>query len=64
MQETTAVGAAWLAGMRAGLYPDAAGFAESWALERRFEPRMEAKARDAAYAGWKDAVRRTLSGAR
>jgi glycerol kinase len=61
VQETTALGAAWLAGMRAGLYPDQAGFAQAWALERRFEPRMEKPARDAAYAGWKDAVRRTLT---
>ena len=36
--ETTALGAAWLAGMRAGLYPGPAEFARSWALDRRFEP--------------------------
>ena len=61
VQETTALGAAWLAGMKAGLYPDQAGFSESWALERRFEPALGAEAREAKYAGWKDAVRRTLS---
>ncbi len=60
--ETTALGAAWLAGMRAGVWPGAEEFARSWALERRFEPGMGAGTRDAAYAGWKDAVRRTLSG--
>ncbi len=59
--ETTALGAAWLAGMRAGLYPDAAGFADTWALDRRFEPMMDAETRDAKYAGWQDAVGRTLS---
>lgn len=59
--ETTALGAAWLAGMRAGVYPDQDGFAESWRLERRFEPKMDSAARDAAYAGWKDAISRTLS---
>ncbi|MEM8868998.1 MAG: glycerol kinase GlpK [Pseudomonadota bacterium] len=59
--ETTALGAAWLAGQRAGLYPDQAGFAESWALERRFEPVMSAETRNRRYAGWKDAVRRTLT---
>jgi glycerol kinase len=59
--ETTALGAAWLAGMQAGVYPAAAEFAESWALERRFEPKMDAATRSAKYAGWKDAVRRTLS---
>ncbi|HFQ15711.1 MAG TPA: glycerol kinase, partial [Rhodobacteraceae bacterium] len=38
--ETTALGAAWLAGMQVGLYPEAGEFAESWALERRFSPEM------------------------
>ncbi len=59
--ETTALGAAWLAGMRAGVYPGMAEFAQSWALERRFEPKLDAAARSAKYAGWQDAVRRTLS---
>ncbi len=59
--ETTALGAAWLAGMHAGLYPDQAGFAETWALERRFEPEMDEATREALYAGWKDAVSRTLT---
>ncbi|MDJ0825318.1 MAG: glycerol kinase GlpK [Rhodobacter sp.] len=59
--ETTALGAAWLAGMRAGVYPGQAEFAAGWALERRFEPAMDAAERDAKYAAWKDAVRRTLS---
>ena len=59
--ETTALGAAWLAGMRAGLYPGPAEFARGWALDRRFEPRMEAAERDARYAGWQDAVGRTLT---
>ena len=59
--ETTALGAAWLAGMRAGIYPDQAGFAAQWALDRRFEPAMEEATRDRRYAGWKDAVKRTLT---
>ena len=61
VQETTALGAAWLAGMQAGLYPDADGFAETWALERRFEPAMDEQVRKAKLAGWDDAVARTLS---
>ena len=60
--ETTALGAAWLAGMQGGLCADMGTFAESWALERRFEPTMAAEERERRYAGWKDAVRRTLSG--
>jgi glycerol kinase len=59
--ETTALGAAWLAGMRAGVYPQAGEFAKSWALERRFEPKLDAASLSAKYAGWQDAVRRTLS---
>ena len=59
--ETTAMGAAWLAGMRAGLYPDMDGFASGWALERRFEPLLGNQAREAQYATWKDAVARTLT---
>ena len=59
--ETTALGAAYLAGMHCGLYPGLDGFAETWALERRFAPRLDAASRDRCYAGWLDAVRRTLS---
>ncbi|MEK0164312.1 glycerol kinase GlpK [Phaeobacter sp. JH18-32] len=56
MQETTALGAAWLAGMRAGVYPDQAGFAETWALDQQFTPAMDEDRRSAAYGRWKRAV--------
>lgn len=59
--ETTALGAAWLAGSRAGVWPKSAEFARSWALERRFRPEMDASTRKVKLAGWRDAVRRTLS---
>ena len=59
--ETTALGVAWLAGMRAGVYPDQAGFAANWALDERFEPNMSDETRDRRYSGWQDAIRRTLS---
>ena len=59
--ETTALGAAWLAGMRAGVCPGMEGFAEAWALERTFEPKMDVATRDARYAAWQRAVRATLS---
>jgi glycerol kinase len=59
--ETTALGAAWLAGMRAGIYPAQAEFAATWALERQFTPTMSAVDKDRRYAGWKDAIRRTKS---
>ena len=59
--ETTALGAAWLAGMRAGVYPDQAAFAQTWALERTFAPEMAGETRDARYALWQKAVAATLS---
>jgi glycerol kinase len=62
VMETTALGAAYLAGRAAGVCPDLDGFAASWKLDRRFAPRMEAAVRERKWAGWQDAVRRTLSG--
>ncbi|MCR4267366.1 glycerol kinase GlpK [Nitratireductor sp. ZSWI3] len=59
--ETTALGAAWLAGSRAGVWPDAKQFAGSWSLDRRFEPQMDEATRRAKLQGWQDAVRRTLT---
>ena len=61
VMETTALGAAYLAGRAAGLCPDLDGFAGQWRLDRRFEPRMDASQRERKYSGWKDAVRRTLT---
>jgi glycerol kinase len=59
--ETTAVGVAYLAGLKAGIFPGLADFARSWALQRRFTPSLDAATREARYAGWKDAVSRTLT---
>lgn len=59
--ETTALGAAWLAGSRAGIYPDMDGFAETWALERSFKPSMSSEDRDRKYAAWQRAVSATMS---
>ena len=58
--ETTARGAAWLAGMQAGIYPHRHGFAKIWALERRFRPALVSSERDAAYARWRRAIPATL----
>ena len=62
VRETTALGAAYLAGLAAGVCPPPDEFAHTWALERRFEPRMPTDVRERAYAGWQHAVRRTLAG--
>ena len=59
--ETTARGAAWLAGMDAGVYPGMDEFAAQWTSERRFESAMDRGQADTLYDGWKDAVRRTLT---
>ncbi|MCV2868659.1 glycerol kinase GlpK [Defluviimonas sp. WL0002] len=59
IRETTALGAAWLAGMQAGVYPDQDGFAAGWALERTFSPTMPEAARDKRYDRWKRAVAAT-----
>jgi len=59
VMETTALGAAYLAGLKAGVCPDLAGFAGRWQCERRFTPRMDAQTRARKWAGWQDAVRRT-----
>jgi len=59
--ETTALGAAYLAGLQCGFYPGPDEFAKVWALEKRFLPEMAADERERKYEGWKDAVRRTLS---
>jgi glycerol kinase len=59
--ETTALGAAYLAGLDAGLLPEPAQFGDRWRLERRFTPTLAEGPRRALVAGWRDAVRRTLS---
>ncbi|HEY0853941.1 MAG TPA: glycerol kinase GlpK [Devosia sp.] len=59
--ETTALGAAWLAGWKAGVWPGMAGFAKRWALDRQFNPRMDEATRKAKLKGWRDAVKRTLT---
>jgi len=61
VMETTALGAAYLAGRTAGVCPDLEGFAAQWRLDRRFEPRMDAKTRERKYSGWRQAVQRAQS---
>lgn len=58
--ETTALGAAWLAGMRAGIYPDLQGFTDHWALDRRFEPAMDDATRHRRLAAWTRAIKAVM----
>ena len=59
--ETTAQGAAWLAGYRAGLCPGPEDHAAAWQLDRRFEPAMDQAERDRRYSAWQRAVQAVLS---
>jgi glycerol kinase len=59
--ETTALGAAFLAGWQAGLYPDPETFAKSWRKQVSFRPAMAPAERESRYRGWRDAVSRTVA---
>ena len=59
--ETTALGAAYLAGLQKEIYPAPEQFAKTWKLDRRFTPQMSKELRERKYAGWRDAVQRTLT---
>lgn len=59
--ETTALGAACLAGLAAGLWPSLEALSKTWVLDRAFKPAEDTISRDRRYAGWKDAVRRVRS---
>jgi glycerol kinase len=61
IQETTALGAAYLAGLSAGLYPEPARFADNWRLEHRFKPAMSAATRARKLRGWAQAVKGLLA---
>jgi len=56
--ETTALGAAYLAGLATGFWKSVGELESFWRAERRFEPGMDAGTRDRLFAGWKDAVAR------
>jgi len=59
--ETTALGVAWLAGMKADFYTSKEEFAKNWRLKKNFQPKMDEQSRAKLYSGWKDAIQRTLS---
>jgi glycerol kinase len=59
--ETTALGAAYLAGLAAGVYPAPEKFADNWRLEHRFKPNMSAATRMRKLKGWTRAVKGLLA---
>ena len=59
--ETTALGAASLAGLQAGLYQDLDDIAAQWQADKKFSPAMDTAARERALHGWQQALARTLS---
>jgi glycerol kinase len=59
--ETTALGAAYLAGIAVGFWSSAQEVASQWAIDRTFEPHMSADQRDSLYKSWKKAVQRSLN---
>jgi glycerol kinase len=64
VRETTGLGAAYLAGLGVGLWPDAEALRGLWRLDRAFEPTMPAERRETLYAGWRRAVDRARDWAR
>lgn len=64
IQETTALGAAYLAGLAVGYWKDQEEIAKMWKVEREFEPKMDEKTREKLYGGWKEAVKRSLGWAK
>jgi glycerol kinase len=61
IQETTALGAAYLAGLQAGVFPEPAQFADNWRLEHRFKPVMSEATRARKLKGWAQAVKGVLA---
>ena len=59
--ETTALGAAYLAGLAVGFWKDEAEIANQWQVDRRFEPNMEAEERAKRMATWRRAVQRSMA---
>lgn len=58
--ETTALGAAYLAGLAVGVWKSKDDLVANWKLDKRFEPKMPKEKRDSLYAGWQKAVKRSL----
>ena len=60
VQETTALGAAFMAGLQIGVYKSLKGISKNWHLDKRFSPKMKNKSRSTLITGWEKAVKRAL----
>ncbi|MBN1484568.1 MAG: glycerol kinase, partial [Chloroflexia bacterium] len=60
VSETTALGAAYAAGLAVGFWPDTEALRRNWAVDRTWQPQLPRERREALYRGWKKAVQRTL----
>ncbi len=58
--ETTALGAAYLAGLQQGIYPQPADFAKSWQRDKQYHPTMDTEYRNSKYQGWQEAIQRII----
>ncbi|GER66702.1 glycerol kinase [Weizmannia acidilactici] len=61
VSETTALGAAYLAGLAVGYWESREEIAKQWKIERKFEPSLDEALRGALYAGWKKAIQATIA---
>ena len=60
VQETTAVGAAFMAGLKIGVYKSLKDISRNWQIDRKFSPKMNFKKRNILIRGWSKAIKRTL----
>ena len=61
VSETTALGAAYLAGLAVGFWKDQAEVKDQWKLDKKFDPNMDESHREALYKGWQHAVEATMA---
>lgn len=61
INETTALGAAYLAGIAVGFWKDRSEIANQWNLDKRFEPELEEEKRNELYKGWQKAVKAAMA---
>ena len=61
VQETTALGAAFMAGLHIGVYKSLKDISKNWHLDKKFSPKMKNPSRNKLLKGWAAAIKKTLS---